>query len=290
MNDSTKDRIVWRAVPVFGLTLAAVLLAYAVARPTRTPQDALAAVSMQTPTPRPKTRQEALPASVRPAFDAGAPDAGPSMFPSVPSAGDRTPAADPAPLAAYVVAAMRTWVKEGAGTAPFEDVARDIAVVALSERPAFDGDESRARTALLLAAVADYEGAHYRDYVDRGMCNDPAWRATEKGRVTMLQGDCDGGIAHSLWQIHPEFGGLVLLDDDREWTHSWEAKGAVPILGRNLVEDRKLAARVALHMMRRSLRSHAGLCLFTGEQAPCPKGAQRLAHAESYSKRHPFAP
>jgi len=190
-------------------------------------------------------------------------------------------------LAAHVLEAMRSWVKESKATVPFTELAGDIAHVALREQPAFEGDESRARTAILLAAVADYEGSHFREYVDAQRCNDSAWRA--KNAVTMMQGDCDGGIAVSLWQVHYDCGGIALYDDAREWSYGCSSRdGAVPVTREAVRGNRRLAARIALHMMRKSLRAKAGLCQFTGELGPCPKGDERLEHARSWSSKHPF--
>jgi hypothetical protein len=194
---------------------------------------------------------------------------------------------DPKPLAAHVLGAMRTWAKEDKNAASFAAIAEDIAVVALSEPPAFEGDESRARTAILLASIALFEGSHYRRYVDEGRCNDIAWRATSEGKNQMLAGDCDGGAAATLWQIHADVG-LVLYDDEREWVYASQDRGAFAYSQAAIIADRKKAARVALHLVRRSLRRGAGLCQYTGELGPCPKGHARLRVATSWAAKHPF--
>ena len=58
--------------------------------------------------------------------------------------------------------------------------------------------------------------------------------------------------------------------------------------GQDLLADRQRAARVALHMMRTSLKRSGTLCGYTGEAAPCPKARQRLEFARDYLRAHPF--
>lgn len=134
------------------------------------------------------------------------------------------------------VAAVRRRVAE---------VAKEAAALARDEDPVWKDDDGT-RTARLLMCVAFFESG-FRAYVDDGRCDDPAWRATPAGRRIMRRGDCDGGYARSLWQLHGFRG------------------------------DRHDAIREALRRMRTVLTNGSGMRGFTGERTPdAPKARQRL--------------
>jgi hypothetical protein len=169
----------------------------------------------------------------------------------------------------------------GRDVSHYDAVARDIANVAsdASEQPIWGDDVTRAKTAIVLTALAFFESRFWR-FVDEGICN-----GRDSSRVRAL-GNCDGGYAYSLWQIHPE-DGLVLVGDG--WAHARDVRGVREVItGKMLIADRTLAARVALHIARRSIRAGAGLCQYTGELGPCPKGNTRLGFALRWVARHPF--
>jgi hypothetical protein len=97
-------------------------------------------------------------------------------------------------LLQYVLAAMLAWVppsQQGpaeagpVAQARYERIAQDIASVALDPNvdPLFDGDDGRARTAILLASIASHESMFSRA-VDEGV----------------VRGD--HGVAWGLWQVH----------------------------------------------------------------------------------------
>jgi len=152
-------------------------------------------------------------------------------------------------LAAYVYGAMTSWASESHDETLWRGIAADIASTTAS-----------APEALLLASLAFHEG-RFRAYVDEQQCNDPIWRASRDGRIAMASGgDCDGGWAYSLWQIHP----LDARTTARE------------------LRDRRAAARIALTIARR------GPCAYTGESGPCPKGETRWRVVRAYSAAHPF--
>jgi len=151
--------------------------------------------------------------------------------------------------AAYVYGAMTSWASESHDETLWRGIAADIASTTAS-----------APEALLLASLAFHEG-RFRAYVDEQQCNDPIWRASRDGRIAMASGgDCDGGWAYSLWQIHP----LDARTTARE------------------LRDRRAAARIALTIARR------GPCAYTGESGPCPKGETRWRVVRAYSAAHPF--
>lgn len=174
-------------------------------------------------------------------------------------------------LALYVLAAMLAWTRPHAQPKNAEDgawlssIADDIASVSLQEPPLFSSDASRARTALLLASVARYE-SNFAPWVDTGLCNDRLWRRGDGGGLTRRWGDCDGGHAFSLWQIHA---------------------GA---LGQTMIGDRRVAIREAITRLRVSLDAGKGLCWYTGENASgeCPKAELRLRTAQVWAVGHPF--
>lgn len=194
-------------------------------------------------------------------------------------------------IIAYLVAAMLSWSPakdhtpdtETITVARYTAIAEDIAaVVQDSTEPAiFKDDAQKVRTALQLAGVAFFE-SRYWSYVDSGKCNDREWRAKQPTTTSL----CDGGLAFSLWQIHTRFSqgkDGISLDGDG-WKH--DSAGHV---GKELLTDRKLAARIALHMLRASLTRSGTLCGYTGEiEKGCPKAAARFNLAKSYFTKHPF--
>jgi len=130
-------------------------------------------------------------------------------------------------LVAYLVSAMLTWVPLHEH-APIEsrddvlsrygDIARDAASVALDENetPLFDGPDARTETAVLMLSVASFESS-FSKRVDDGI---------RRG---------DHGLSYCLMQIHVGNGAT------RE---GWS--------GRQLIEDRKLCFRAALHILQAS--------------------------------------
>ena len=206
----------------------------------------------------------------------------------------------------YVLDAMNSAAKPDSYSASYKDVAHDIATVVLDpqEPPIWKNDKMKARTAVLLVSLA-YNETSFHAYVDDGRCNDVKWRSTSEGAKTMkIGGNCDGGHARSMWQLHMS-GGIVIVpvnyDDEskdvdrREWCYSYQCSeddGKV-VDPKQVIENRQDAIRIALHMVRRSIRNHVGLCQFTGESDVCPKGEVRLQWAEGpkgYSKFHPYSP
>ena len=211
-------------------------------------------------------------------------------------------------LSAYVLDAMRTWNKGPmAGSAThLEDIANDIAIVAQRE-PRIWKDSDGSREAILLARVAWFE-TRFRDYVDSGDCNRWATEAYKKtgslnfrflpqaAQRDMQLGDCDGGNATSIWQVH--FGDGIFVHDKpdaaRRWWHmglSGDA-GAVPVTKDVAIANRQQAARVALAMMRQSIQNGAGLMGYVGGEGPdrLEKARQRLDSAVAWSAKHPYTP
>jgi hypothetical protein len=130
-------------------------------------------------------------------------------------------------LVSYLVAAMLAWVPLHAHApiesrdhvmARYESIARDVATVALDESEAslFDGEDGRTETALLMLAVASYESS-FSKRVDDGI---------RRG---------DHGYSYCLMQIRVGSGAT------RE---GWS--------GRQLIENRKLCFRAALHILQAS--------------------------------------
>jgi hypothetical protein len=190
----------------------------------------------------------------------------------------------------------------------FMEIASDVVTVVRSEKPAFPSDENRSRTAVLVAGVALFEAA-FQYYVDAGLCNQWKWRHPKAGedgmtaddvkdRYNLLAaGSCDGGWAYTMWQIHPYSPdwneGIVLLDDGREWSYAQYVRDGEEhevIKGKDMIGNRQTGARVALHMLRRSLgaRGENGLCGYTGEGGDCHKALLRENFAKSWSSKHPF--
>jgi hypothetical protein len=228
-------------------------------------------------------------------------------------------------LVRHLYDAMRSWTslpseakdpvdasrasRNAASRARLAATASDIVTVARSEEPLFEGDADRSRSAVLVATVAFFESG-FAEYVDKGECNDWDWKHPKvtgpdavpadeirRRRALLAAGPCDGGLAYSDWQIHPFDSrfrdGMVLFDGARAWAFAADindGKEHEVIYGKDMIADRKKAARVALHMLRRALgRGADNLCGYTGERGDCPKGAQRLKFAVDWSRRHPFS-
>jgi len=167
---------------------------------------------------------------------------------------------------------------EDQARARYATIAADVAAVAAdpAEPPVFQGADGRTKTALVLLSVAFWESA-FRVDVDSGKCKPP---------------ECDNGHAFTLWQLHPEDG--VIFDGDvytfaRNRSPAWRADHAAEIYdGAALLKDRKLAARVALHMIRYSFKATQSLGVYTGEGKNGPKAKQRFEHALKWLRVHPF--
>lgn len=86
----------------------------------------------------------------------------------------------------FLFAAMLAWREPSLAEVPYyQEIARDVANVALdeTEAPVFDGDHAREKTALLLLAIARYESGGFARAVDVG------------------QKLGDGGKSHCLMQV-----------------------------------------------------------------------------------------
>lgn len=192
-------------------------------------------------------------------------------------------------LKQYVVAAMLAWspVQEHAPEPPESVEARyaaraaDIASIVLDEEePAvLPQDPWRARSALLLASLRFHEGRNWA-FVERGDCNHRGFR--NDGR-----GDCDQGRAFGGYQIQP---GRGISLDGHEWKLWRIGSSDARITGPDLLADGELEARVALHMVRQSLRVCGSLSIYTGE--PCrglhPHSDARMKKARDWFRQHPF--
>jgi hypothetical protein len=191
-------------------------------------------------------------------------------------------------LTQYLLAAMLSWMPvknqsfrepEDAALARYESIAWDVASVVCdgNEPPLFAGDDTRAKTALVVLSVAFWESG-FRVDIDTGHC---------------APHECDHGLAFSLWQLHPEDG--FIFDGDvytfsRNRSSQWRQEHASEIYdGPSLIQDRKLAARVALHILRYSVRNAKSLGIYTGEGGNGPKARQRYNHAVNYLRDHPYA-
>lgn len=130
----------------------------------------------------------------------------------------------------------------------------------------------------MLLGIAFWE-SRYRQYVDDGTCNKYAQvHNPPKDIAKLLQmGNCDGGWAHSMWQVHP-----------MKWN---DGHGHLEEFSGDALSDRQTAIRAALLIARRSIRNSGGLCWYTGEGADgngCPKAVTRFNHGADYWRKHPY--
>ena len=230
----------------------------------------------------------------------------------------QTPAVTPpAPLSPkfehlrdYVLSIMESWPKgsKELPTADLNDVASDIAAAVGIEPTTVEvvtskacstvhgsdrcfwgeGLNSDGAKAALLAAIAYYEGSRFADYADRSLCTDKTWRKSAEGTHFMhLGGDCDGGHAFSIWQIHPiEAKSAKGSHIDGVCDHESVAPGMFDgVYGVN----RFGAARCALELARESIAMRSNLAQYTGEIGSYhPKADERLKFARDAIKAHPW--
>ena len=205
-------------------------------------------------------------------------------------------------LSAYLLATLLVWSpaknhKDEPGyEARLAQIADDIVAVSEDEAPVTSHDYDRSKTATLLAAVAFFESG-FQPYVTRD-CPDPKWQAANKTSKHRLP-SCDGGQAWSNWQIQPAEGFVLLSPEEGDWSRAfnfdwqWRKKPENEdriIHGQDLIADPRLAARSALHMIRRALKG-GSLQGYTGEVGlSAPKAAARLDFARGWIARHPFSP
>jgi len=172
-------------------------------------------------------------------------------------------------VVAWLVAAQFAWQPAPATQREhYEAIAQDIATIAYDpdEAPLFRGPRGRARTALLLDAVASLE-SQYRADIDDGrkrgslgeVCVLQVLLPSPRHRV-VLKGDT---YAYSL---------------DEGWSYA------------DLIDDRQKCIRVALRKMRESLRACHDLSLYTcgrcDEKEMLAK--HRLGRAEGMWRHAPF--
>lgn len=155
----------------------------------------------------------------------------------------------------------------------YEGMAQDIISVTEDpeEKPLFKGDTGIIRTQTLLAAIA-FRESNLIERIDKGRCR---------------KNECDGGKAWGIFQIHPGPTGIMFSGP----TYRYAKRGSddVGLKGMDLVTDRTVGVRMALHMARESLTATGTLCIYTGEDCsgPMPKAKHRIDLAKSWVELHP---
>jgi len=179
-------------------------------------------------------------------------------------------------LAAWVLSAMLAWVPpsthdwytvRGLTEASYQSIADDIATAALDPEvtPLFAGPSGRAKTALLLAAVASYESS---------------FNATIARGGSVRKGDNDNGRAVGLWQTH------VYGATEEGWTRA------------DLASDRQKQITIALRRMHSSFRACANTPVTARLSqyakggagcAPVRESEVRVGRALAWWSTHPYA-
>lgn len=177
---------------------------------------------------------------------------------------------NPVTVLALYIASVLSVIAPTMRTERRMSVATDIATVTISEPRLFDDDENGQKTGLLLTSLPHYEtGRSWATWVDNGSCNDPVWRASHA--LWMKGGDCDGGKAWGMWQVH--------------------APGDDPAIGKTYVTNRQTGIRAALAKARASMEKGIGLCGYSGETYPrCKLAKDRLETARLWVTKFPFRP
>jgi len=166
------------------------------------------------------------------------------------------------------------------------EIADDIAAVVGSEPAIFEDDDAKTKTASLITSLAFWE-SNFQLFVDDGTCNSESrMRDWVRHHFTGWVGACDGTLAVSMWQIHPEGG--IYLEPGAGWRWMTSKDSPTEIWTRkDLLRSRRAAVRVALHFARQSIQNGARLCQYTSELGPCPKGDARLQFALRWVTLHP---
>lgn len=208
------------------------------------------------------------------------------------------------PRVTWLVTAMKTWSPDylmpHKDVSHYESVAQDVFdVVTDPAEPALPlagADPTKVKTMLQVLGVARMESSFWPS-VDDGTCNGLHPEKTDDIDLLKKAGmNCDSKAAWSLWQIHTDFPYSKGLWLTAEGITTMGGTGPA-ITGPDLIKNRKLAVRVALHLMRMSIKAKIGLCGYSGEKysetAPdhgCPLAEKRVAVARDYYKEHPYAP
>lgn len=108
---------------------------------------------------------------------------------------------------------------------------------------------SSAQTGLTLMSLA-FNETRYRVYVDAGWCNDATWRHSHPRELAL--GNCDGGIAFSVFQIHTQNGLHLYWGTTREFGFEPDPRATkeMVVSGVDMIGDRTKAIVSALHMLR----------------------------------------
>lgn len=166
-------------------------------------------------------------------------------------------------MALWLLGAMASWVPwaSPAEHARYASIAADLAGVTLdpSEKPAFGGEDGRAKTALLLASIASFESG-YRADVDDGRTRG------------------DNGSSWCLMQVR-------VIGKTRDGYS-----------GQDLVRDRTKCFRVALRVVRESFEWCKDKAIedrlggYTVGQCTEnePLARNRFGRARTYWRGHPF--
>lgn len=199
----------------------------------------------------------------------------------------------------YVLAAMLSWVpiqnltpygeSEAEARVRLRAIATDIVTVAFdpAEPPVFAGADGRIKTSLLHAAIASMEGG-FQKFIEDGACNKPGYAGDRRG-------NCDGGHAWSLWQIHIFGNGYLFMADgslssvDASPDYAREHPDEI-VRGPQIISDRMKAVRLAQRLERSSIKRFNSLCAYTGEcdNANQAKAVVRLDRAKNYFAHHPY--
>lgn len=202
------------------------------------------------------------------------------------------------PLVTYLVSAMKIWSPEATmpnkDVSHYESIAKDVAEVARDpkEKALFEDDPHRAKMVVQIMHVAKMESSFWQS-VDNGTCNGlHPENVVDLALLKKAGMECDSKAAWSMWQIHVGKGIWLTADGITSMGGTGPA-----ITGPDLIKDRKLAVRVALHIMRMSFHARIGLCGYSGEKYRegepdngCPLAAKRVAGARDFFKEHTYAP
>lgn len=175
-------------------------------------------------------------------------------------------------IVTWLVAAMTSWITpEPSHVAMYAEYATSIEHVAYdpTEEPLYRGEGARARTALLLASIASYEGG-FQEAVDRG------WKRGDHGESVCLM------------QVRLPGRFRIVMDRD---VYTYSKSIHIGWSKDDLIADREKCFRAALHIARESMKICRNLSVYT--TGKClrhePTSREREARASKYWRSLPIS-
>lgn len=171
-------------------------------------------------------------------------------------------------LIAWLFEAAMQWADPSVPTENVQAIVQAAADVAfrLEEAPLFEGEDGRARTAIVLLSIASYESSGFLQEIRSGK---------KRG---------DGGQSWCLMQVHLPGSTRVVM---RGQYYGYSYARGEGWAGKDLAADDHTCFTAGLHIARESLRVCRNLSVYTSGKCLKnePKAKERLARGTDYAKK-----